>query len=427
MAITENELPPTVALAGNPMWVDCETDEHAEDFIGLHYDAEVYLDGAWQSAAQEMRFEPDADHKAVVDLSKLLQWDPEKEFTYPDTGSIIIKRNNLRRQWRLFRSEKYGNPLVEYNDAYASGTRYILPGKISDLKQGQINSLSSDWWSYLATKKWFLSNAPRSKKTDASAIEKLYYIIFGAAVTSIRMSCRIHYTDGTTATYYLNSSFSAVQYDVCELICSYTALDLDSYSATKTVAEYDIWLVDQSLNIISEEFSFLLDRIQKPNARYFIFQNSYKMYEGIRFAGKSSDQSKISFQEFVRQRTKGYTEDTHSLLREFLREQHIIQVSSDWLSRDEINWYRELLLSREVYEVINNVLLPVSILTTQVQLSSDMSNLISLSIEYVYGTEDSVPDDYFYETIEVPEENNNLITSEGNLLVTSEGDNLIYT
>lgn len=406
MAITENELPPTVALAGNPMWVDCETDEYAEDFIGLHYDPEVYIDSSWESASQELRYEPDSDHKAVVDLHKLLEWDPEKEFTFPENcGTLLVKRNNLRRQWRLNRSEKYGNPLTEYNDAVASGTRYILPGKISDKKFGQYNDNGTNWWTKLQADKFFLTNFPKksvpssyikykTKTTDAWASERLYYFVFGSGVSSLNLRLKAYYTDGTEEAVITRSTIGSVsQYDVYEIITSFSSLGIYLLDQSKTISHYEIWLTDQSANIISEVFKYYMDHVKKPDARYFIFSNAYKMYEGIRFTGKSAEEAKVESIISDRDLEKDYSVSARTLIKDQVREGREITTSSGWLSKDEMAWYRELLLSKEVYEIINGVLIPVNITSNQVLLNDDQSNLRSMQILYQYSF-DRVPDLY---------------------------------
>ncbi|MDA3821739.1 MAG: BNR-4 repeat-containing protein [Bacteroidales bacterium] len=390
MAITENSLPPTVALVGNQMFVDLETDEFAEDFIGLHMDPEVYIDGAWVSASQEMRYEPDANHKAVVDLSGILAWDPKKEFSFPESlSSVITKRNNLRRQWRLRRSEKYGNPLVEYNAGNAAGDRYILPGKIADIKQGQLNGFSSTWWNRLQAERFFLSNSPRTKKTDLSAFERLYYFVFGASVSEIHLKAKIYYTDESTSSVSKASKTAVSQYDVYEIVTSYATLGIET--ASKTVSKYEVWLVDQADNMISEVFTYVFDTIVKVNTRYYLFRNAYGMYEGVRFTGESEEGANIDFVSSTRKREKDYLASDMTLLKDSVKEAHNVKAYSGWLSIDELAWMRELILSREVYEVVDEVLRPLLIKTVDISLNKSNSNLRSLGIDYVYG-HDSVPD-----------------------------------
>jgi len=386
MALTENELPPTIALAGNPMYVDYSTDQHAQDFIGIHYDPEVYLNSAWVSAAQEMRHEPDSNNKAVVDIHKIMEWDPEKEFSFPETvSSLFVKRNNLRRQWRLNRFEKYGNPLTAYNEAYASGTRYILPGKISDCRQGKFTADSKNWWTMLQSKQWFLTNSPRIKVTDEFSSERLYYLVFGDDVTAMSMRVKVYYSDGTDITTSRGIASSISQYDIYEIITSYSRLKISEIDTEKTISKYEIWLTDQDDAVISETFTYKMDLVEKKNARYFLFSNSYKMYEGVRFIGRSIQDVTIESMSSTRKLNKDYSFSDKTIIKNIIEESHRVQAATGWLTPDEMNWFREIIKSTDVYEIIDGRIYSVEIIDNSYSLSDDNTNLQALSIEYRYN------------------------------------------
>lgn len=392
MALTSVESPPLVTLAGNPIWVIFSTDEYAENHIGIHLDPEIYVDAAWKSASSEMRYEPDGDHQAVVDFSKILQWDPEKEFSFPEKlETLIVKRNNLRRQWRLRSSQKYGNPLVEYNVS-TSTAKYILPGKISDFKQGQYNDASTDWWTKLQAGKLFLTNSPRTKKTDAWSSERLYYLVYGGSVSSINLKIKINYTDGTATGFTKSTIGSVSQYDVYEIITSFSSLALYIVESSKVISTYEVWLSDQLNNVISEVMTYKVDHLRHPDSRYFIFSNAYKMYEGLRFTGKSSNEIGIDAVSVHRKLEKDYSATDRSILKEMISESHSVTTNSGWLTREEMDLYRELLLSREVYEIIDGLVIPIHITSDSSVINDDQSNLRSIQMRYNYAYNDSVPD-----------------------------------
>lgn len=392
MSLTQNEVPAAVSLAGNPVFVNYETDEGAEDFIGIHYIVQAYLNSTWTQLGNEMRLELDDNDAAEVDIHKLLEWDPEREFTWPEAVSdIIIKRNDLRRQFRILVDEMYGNPLEVGDEDTATGY-YVLPGKVSNLKFGLLNDESTTWWSDNSGDKKFLTNGPREKTTDAWASERLYFILSAAPGSSeINLQVKIYYTDDTTSTITRETQSSAAQYDVYEIITSFSTLGLYIKDTSKTIEKYEVWLEDGASSVISEVYTYVLDHVRKPDSKYFIFANAYKMPEGMRFTGKSSRHTEYSFLKSHREFSNDYGVDDPSMIKSNSREVEFREISSGWVTLEEINWMREILLSNEVFEIVNGEIVPVIIETEKLVINEDDSNLRELTIVYRYAHADQVP------------------------------------
>ena len=391
MALTENEVPVLVSLAGNQMWADYSTDETDEDFIGIHYKVFAYLNGEWTLQGKELRHVPDAGGKTIIDIHSLLSWDPDKQFAWKESPeNLIHKRNDLRRLYRIDVEEKYGNPLAT-GDSVTGSSKYVLPGKIADLKQGIYNNQSTDWWDELQSGKSFLTNSPRIKNTDAWTSERLSYYVFGAEVTSIELMIKVYYSDESYTTIIRETKDSVVQHDVYEIITSFSTLGIYFLDPSKSITKYEIWLRDQSQNVISEVFTFSLDHERHEDARYFLFSNGYKVIEGARLTGLSRSQVKTDQMDLNRYLEKNFGPRDKTTVKAQASEVEYREASSGWLKGEEFDWLREILLSKEVYEIVKGEVVPVVIESGSFPRHEDNSNLRSITISYRYAHADSVP------------------------------------
>jgi len=394
MSLSIEEVPLIVCLAGNRIWYNYSTNQTSQDFIGIHYVVQRYIDTSWVTQGQEMRFEPDANGEAPIDVHSLLEWDPEKEFTWPESSSDLIhKRENLCRQYRVLIYEKYGNPLAQ-TDSETATSAYVLPGKIPELLFGYLNDWSSSWWGSQVTRNKFLTNSPRIKRTCASASERLFFTVHDSGDTSLKLMTKFYFADGTDQTVMIETETSVTNYTVYEVITS-PDLILDSADPMKTVEKYDVWLTNQADTVISEVFTYLMDNNDYDNARYFLFANAFKMIEGARFIGDSKTTSKIDQLTLNRHLAKGFGVKDRSVLKEHVSESVYREVSAEWFSLAELNWLREIALSKEVYEILGGQAVPVEIISNSLGIEDDAANLTPFSIKYKYAHADSVPANYY--------------------------------
>jgi len=391
MSLTQNEVPPALCLAGNPMWLDYTTSDTHEDFIGIHFKVFEFRDGEYQQIGGEIRIEPDEDGKAIIDIHTLVEWDPVKEFTWKENpSSLIHRRVDLRKIYDVTIYEKYGNPLT-IEDEESLGALRALPGKISDLKQGLLNDQSTTWMSRMQSEKRFLTNSPRTKTTDAWASERLFYYLFPGVPDTITLRIKIFYTDGTDTTFTRETNSPAAYYYVYEIITSFSTLGIYFIDPTKTIEKYEVWLEDQTTAVISEVFTYLVDHTPHDDSKYFLFANGYKMIEGARFTGESKSSSKVDQLNLKRFMGIGYGSKDRSEVKEMVSETEYREASSEWLSIDEINWIREMALSKEVYEIVNGETVPILIDGDSITFHESDDNLRSFNIKYRYAHSDSVP------------------------------------
>lgn len=391
MALTKNDAPDTVALVGNQMWVDYTTDEVDEDFIGIHISPEVYLEEEWVVQGAEQRFEPDMNGNVLVDLHRLFNWDPEGRFTWPeDPRELMVRDLDLCRSARIVVKEKYGNPLAE-QDSDTHIPLYLLPGKISDLLQGKLNDEGTTWWDDFKTTGKFLTNAPRIKTTDPWASERLFFFPITSYPQGVRLRVKVTYTDGTLKEFNRMVLEGATQFQVHEIITSFSTLGLYFLDPSKKVEKYEAWVVNDSDVAISEVYTYLVDHEKRDNARYFLFSNAFKMIEGARLIGPGKTELKYAYENLNTSLEKGYGVSASSASKTNSQETEVREASSGYVSIEEMNWLREIALSKEVYEIVDGRPIRILVESDSITPHDDNQNLRSFTISYRYAHTDSVP------------------------------------
>ncbi len=389
MAITLESTPAMVAPAGNRMPYVFSTSVSSE-FIGIH--CKLYVDkgsGSYELVGGEKRLPPDSDSEVTYDPMDLLQWEPPRVFSFPETPSaILVKCNDLRRRYYIRRSEKYGIPLAEYSAANTTA-KYIIPGGISKISKALINEAATDWFTKLSANKSFLSVSNPEKVTDPFAYERLFFLVY-SNITGLRMKIVITYTDGTTSAIITFATATCAQYDIFELVCSFAALGLAYYNTAKKVKKYSIYLSDSSNNIISETRTFILDTEYRPNSRYFIFNNAYKMPEGIRFAGSGFVDASYLFDSIqkILQADQQTTDQEEEVI--FSQENRSLTVTTGWISENAMVLYRQFILSKRIFWIVNGMTIPMIVDAKKVIIKKDDEHLYSMTLALRMAS----PDEY---------------------------------
>ena len=131
MSLTKSEAA-QISLAGNPVIFGFTTDSPDESNMGIHIQVQEYDGSEWADVGPELRYEPDASGDVEVDVSDIINWEPDnltddKLFNYPAiSGDVIAEAPHLVKTYRVIATEKYGNPLTE-GDSITSSTRYAIP------------------------------------------------------------------------------------------------------------------------------------------------------------------------------------------------------------------------------------------------------------------------------------------------------------
>ena len=349
-------------------------------------------DGASEIFLGEDRISPDNDGYAHFNVAGLLH--PEvinaPEFSFPESVSnFLIDRSAQCRQFFIRYAEVYDN-VVKKLRSTESNDNMIIPGGIDHIKLAKYHEDDSSFWDMMQYNKDFLTWQPVTKNIWIRQPEKLYYLVWDASTTTIKLKIKIYYTDGTDHTLTKDSE-TASQYEVWECILSYNKLDLISLpeSQNKEIEKYEVWIDDQGDNKISISRFFVLDRKIHTNKRIFIFGNSLSGYDTLRCTGQTVKTTDLARSTIEVLNDFDFTSLDHQMKDNVVFETQKYKTNTGWVSKEYVEYLREFELSTQVYEFILNRLYPVIITTKKATIHKDFENLHQLEFEYARAYKDS--------------------------------------
>jgi hypothetical protein len=311
-----------------------------------------------------------------------LAMDDTTRFLFPETGSTnAIYRSSFILSFIAAFAERYDESVRKF--VFDEEIRYALAGGLSRESLVFYNNIESDYFAPLKNQKRFLTWAPIEKTTGVSSVEKLFFCLLNTGSTC-RLSARVTFTDDTYTDIDVTAlaSYAACPVSVMECCVGYAYLRLSTLSPGKTVNYWQVWIENSGGTILSEIRKFTLDTKYQENERQLLFRNSLSAYDTIRITGIRENNN-----EYQRQTAAQFLNEPESFLnapeKSYSNEEKAaFKASTGWLTLDEKDWLRDLLLSREVYEISARELIPVSIVSKKAFILKDKETLYSLEFEY---------------------------------------------
>ena len=193
----------------------------------------------------------------------------------------------------------------------------------------------------------------------------------------------ITFTDGSYKIVNATPQITFVPYSVLEFKVGYDHLNLVNAWYGKTVYTWEVYLMDNNDDLLSERRIFYNDTRVFENEKVFFYRNSFSTYDTFRFLGKSE----LNL-EYERSISSMVREEKYSFFnapsKQFsAKETEICKANSGWISLEEKNCLRELLLSIEAYEQIGKELFQIVVKSAKVTpFLKDGEYLYNLEIEY---------------------------------------------
>lgn len=339
------------------------------------------LNGSTWESLNEDRITPDADGLAEFDLHDLFCPELVAEHTWPEVPETFhAKRSNHIKRYALYYAELYENSvkgLISYPD-----TVYAILGGFDYKMLAGLNGAEYSLLDFITTYKSFLTWQPTSKTINRTQPEKLYFLVYNA-ITSIEVHIKVYYTDGTdSGDQELETISPVVQFEVYELMVGYHQIDFSKWSA-KDILKYEIWLEDNAGNVQSQTREFILETKTFRHERIFMFRNSFGSFDTFRATGRKTQLNEYEHM-IVEKNDVGFSlQEQYQVL-----ERSVFTINSGWITFAQRNWLRELLLSREVYEIIGDYKFPIIIQDEKSDLRDDDNYLHSLEINYRFAFKD---------------------------------------
>jgi hypothetical protein len=245
------------------------------------------------------------------------------------------------------------------------------------------NQNGGGFWNDENNKKRFLSWQPTTKKTSRCSHESLYFFSQYSDVTRYKVMIKAFAANGDSQQFELANLACSVQYIVLELMVGYTQIDIESHINDQPVVRWKVWLEDQNERKISEERTFEIDEKFYEFPREFVFRNSFWVFDYFRFTGKIEKNLTHDRESIQVDRNELETYYNSSERQTKIVEQQTYKGSSGWISRQMLDYLRELMISPEIYEIINENPWRVNIITKKTsKYYKDGEYLYNVEIEY---------------------------------------------
>jgi hypothetical protein len=276
---------------------------------------------------------------------------------------------------------------------YGDGYRYAIAGGLNREDLVYNNFYGTDYFNLAATKKKFMTWAPPAKITDKVETHSLFFAFQAPAHTHYKMKAHL-YSASTGSTIDCTGLYAVSPYSVVEFFAGYAQLSL-AYQLSGNVYKWEMYLVDESDNVISDVRSFEIDPKYYENVRYFRFRNSWGTYDSLRCTGVfetvvEHEREKIMFLSDEAE-SQYNSPGTHTMIKEAQN----FKANSGWLSRDFLNYLRDFMLSSDIFEVEDSKLLKCLLTSKKTSMFKDTNYNYALAFEY-----ERAWDDFFFQGLE---------------------------
>ena len=296
---------------------------------------------------------------------------------YPLTASVfIIEFLDYFLKYKVCFNERYGG--VNHRLLFEDDWHRAILGALSHEGLLYWNAVNPDFWSESDNKRRFLTWHPVTKKTSYNSPEYLYFAFQSPTeYTRYRVKVNAWFSDESNSEIYLNELTDITPYSVLQLMVGAAHLELDD-----TVVKWNVVLINEEDESISEVFTFLIDPRYFELDRTFLFLNSFECWDVFRCTGVVE-----SFLEYERDKGNIVFEDLETPWNPpsqalGIKETAIFKASGGWMSREARNWLRDFMISRQIYEVAGGKLWPLVITSKKAGLFKDKDNNYALEFEY---------------------------------------------
>lgn len=327
----------------------------------------------------------DDNDEALFDFGEVVKAELLSEFTKEgDVGSTMLREDlNMCQGFYVKYYEFYGDPPTA-KILNKSNTRCCLNGGISKWQQSIFNDEGDSFYELLEDQMPFLTFQPREKTVAYLQQERLYLLLTNTATSRVNLYANAAWTDGSaTLSQFIGSANPSIYYSVFELICSPEKIR-DYFSGTKTLKSFDVRLYDDTTGLpVSEFFNYIIDYNYYSNNRFFIFRNSLGTFDTIRTTGETIKNAADKFQLLSSFLDVDFGTTDHQNNRDRAEEVISYKANTGWLKdRQTADYMRELFLSEEVYEIIQDHLMPIRIISNKARIFEDNEFGYNIDFEF---------------------------------------------
>lgn len=229
--------------------------------------------------------------------------------------------------------------------------------------------------SFLSTAKKFMTWAPIEKQVDRNQEDYLNYFVFTLTTTTLKVRVKVYYDDNTNTTATIKTKSGVAYGQLYQLPAGPSNTGIHLIDPDKTVVKYELWLLNQSDAVISEVRTYVIDTVSHPRKRLFMALNSLGSYEVIRFTGAADHATDIGKDQVVKYLPASYSslDGEKEVYSASMQERSSLSSGffDDSLAASWLDYMKEFLLSRKVYDVTDGKRRPIVVLGGQFPTGAD--------------------------------------------------------
>jgi len=387
MALTATVTGGAVQLTGNPVIVNCSgasTPSGASEYMILL--RTISQDGKLPGSPFEDSKTPDGSGNAAFDISGILDQPLEVSFQYPAVAKYIEHPNrpfNIQVQV----GERYidqANLLVE-NWLGISEVFQLLKGGNSPRQNAMMTAENKNFYSTYIQGKKFLTTRSQSDLIHPTQPIKLWYMVETNFTAYFKI--KGYYDDETDTT--VSSQISLNTNSLYELNCNPALHGLPFQPAyNKKLKYFDVWLENYGTPQSDvRRFEVDLNHCERPH--FLFFANSLGGIDDVYFSGFAIDSFEIEKSLSYRPVRTGDTVYTPTVLASNKTGFNKWAINSGWRSIPTIQFYRDLMLSKQAWflypniSVTNSIIVPIIIDNSGGELFNRQNDQHDINIEFI--------------------------------------------
>jgi len=340
-----------VQLSGNRVQAEVETDLVQGSLYRLLLKTSS-LDDSFPEGIDAI--EPDSDLTAIFDLRNRVSMPVDYDFSWPLTGDVFIKREQLAKKVVLDIGESFipDTPPKQINWSALDVQVLILKGAISKHAQAKYNELGKTFYEEYIEAGRFLTNLPANQRVAPGQPLKLWFITKETTAQNIRLMVNYTNLDGTSDYIDLYGTIDPdAMYEIC----------VDTGSVGLNASEVDFYTVSLQKDgvDVSEIRTFTIDHKPYENNTFIFYANRVGGIDPMWFPGHITESFPTESQTSERNTQTTDTQKKGTLEVDFKTGYRKWEINSGYRSIAEQMALREMLDSCNVWFIDGNDIIPV--------------------------------------------------------------------
>lgn len=340
---------------------------------------------------------PDDDGNATFYLRQCFPFPDVLQAIAPAYNTSVITRLTDRiKFFKNYTGQLTGVQVApDEEDIVESSRMLVLLGGINKQKFPGLNFFNE----YLPTNKKFLSWAPVEKIVDRLQEDYLNFFVYDADTTTVKLQIKAYYDDATTVTEVVSTLTPVLYGYLLQIPTGPYNSGVKDIDPSKNLSKYEVTLLDQDDEIISEVRTYIVASVRHPLTRFIMFLNSLGSYEVIMFTGQAefkTDYEREVIQKFLPHNYAAF--DGEFAVRNVSLQEKVNYSTGYFTGRYALAWQRymkDVLLSNSVYDVTSATRIPVSITSGTLDggLDQDYVRFARIDTQKAYVDDCYTPDD----------------------------------